>query len=156
MAEAPTILRWRAYEHEHVVRGRDWFWALGIIALSAAITAILFHDMLFAIVVVLAAATIGMLANVPPDLIEFELSDRGIRVGDTLHRFDEILAFWVEDEKGEAPVLLVDTEKFMSPNLIIPIQQVDPKDVRTFLQTRTTEVPMREPVAHKVLEFFGF
>ena len=150
-----TVLRWSAYEHEHIPRGSDWFWALGIIALSAAIIAILFHDVLFAILILIAAAILGMLANVPPEIIQFEISDRGIRTGDTMHRFEEIIAFWVEEHGVERPLLLVDTVKFMAPNLIIPLENIDPHLVRTYLQRHADEVPMQEPLAHKILEFFG-
>ena len=156
MPDSPTILRWSAYEHEHIERGGDWYWALGIVAVCVAITSILFHDTLFGILVLIAAGTIGLLGNVAPEIVEFEISERGIRVGSILHRFDDILAFWVEDEHDAPPLLLVDTVKFMSPNIVIPIQDVDPVHIRTFLAERIPEVPMKEPLAHKVLEFFGF
>lgn len=149
------VLNWSAYEHKHVPRGRDWFWALGIIAVSAALTSILFHNILFAVLILVAAGLLGMLANVPPDLVRFELSDRGIRIGDTLHRFEEIISFWVEEEGGEHPLLLVDTTKFMAPNLIIPLENIDPHAVRAYLREHAEEVPMKEPIAHKILEFFG-
>lgn len=155
MADQVGPLRWNAYEHEHIERGSDWFWALGIVAVSAAITSILFHDFLFAILILLGAAIFGLLANVPPELVRFEVSDRGVRIGDTLHRYDEIISFWVEDEKGPHPQLLVDTTKPMAPNLIIPIHDVDPHTVRLFLREHAQEVPMKEPFAHKLLEFFG-
>ena len=87
--------------------------------------------------------------------MEFEVSDRGIRIGDTLHRFEEIIAFWVEEEHGKHPMLLVDTTKVMAPNLIIPLENIDPHAVRTYLQHHSSEVPMKEPIAHKILEFFG-
>ncbi|MDO8552527.1 MAG: hypothetical protein Q7S01_03270 [bacterium] len=149
-------LRWNAYEHEYIERGSDWFWALGIVAVSAALTSILFSNVLFAIVLIVAAFTIGLLARTPPRLIEFELSDRGIRVGGQLHRYDHIIAFWVEDEHEHIPpLLLIDTTKFLSPNLIIPLEDIDPQAVREFLQERAEERPMKEPVSHKILEFFG-
>lgn len=152
----PTpILRWSAYEHEHVPRGSDWFWALGIVAVSVALVAILFHDVLFAVLILIAAFILAMLANVPPDIVEFEISDRGIRVDDTMHRFEEIISFWVEDHEVERPLLFVDTIKFMAPNLVIPIEHIDPRQVRAFLRERVEEVPMKEPFAHKILEFFG-
>ena len=147
-------IRWSAYEHEHIERGSDWFWALGIIAVSAALTSILFADVLFALLIVLAAVVIGMMAQRPPSLHEFELSNRGIKVGDTMHSYEEIISFWVEEE-GEHPLLLIDTIKFMSPNLIIPIEGVEPSHVREFLYERVQEVPMQEPLPHKILEFFG-
>lgn len=153
MPPSPT-LRWSAYEHEHIERSSDWFWALGIIAVSVALVSILFHNIFFAVLILIAAGVLGMIANVPPDLLEFELSDRGIKTGDTLHRFEEVISFWVEEE-GERPLLLIDTTKVLAPNLIIPIEHIDPRLVRAFMQERATEVRMKEPLAHKILEFFG-
>ena len=49
----------------------------------------------------------------------------------------------------------VDTTKWLSPNLIIPIEHIDPDLVRAYLSERAIEVHMKEPVAHKILEFFG-
>ncbi len=148
-------LRWSAYEHDHIERGGDWFWALGVVTVCVVITSIIFHDTLFALLAILAAGTIGMLANIPPELVEFEISERGVRVGKELHRYDEIISFWVENEQGE-PLLLIDTTKFMSPNLIIPIDTEDADSIRTFLREHAEEVPMKEPLSHKILEFFGF
>ncbi|MCR4325398.1 MAG: hypothetical protein NUV59_01155 [Patescibacteria group bacterium] len=155
MAEMTGTLRWSAYEHEHMERGSDWFWALGVVAVSSAVVSLLFHNILFAILILLAAALFALLANVPPELITFEVSERGVRVGNVLHRFDEIISFWVEDESGAHPTLLVDTTKPLAPNLIIPIHDVDPHAVRLFLREHAEEVPMKEPFAHKIIEFFG-
>ena len=148
-------LRWSTYEHEHIERGSDWFWALGIVAVSIALTAIILHDTLFGILVIIAAVTLGLLAQTPPDLSHIELSDRGIRVNGLLHRWDHIISFWVEEEHDAPPLLLVDTTKFLSPNLIIPIEEIDPHLVRSFLKEHAKEKHMHEPVAHKILEFLG-
>lgn len=148
-------IRWSAYEHEHPPRESDWFWALGVAAVAIAAASIIFGNILFAILILAAAAALAAVAKAPPELVEFELSDRGVRIGGELHRFDEIISFWVEDEGEAPPLLLVDTVKFLSPNLIIPLQHVDPALVRAFLSERADEVPMKEPLSHKVLEFLG-
>ncbi len=150
-----NVLRWSAYEHEHVLRGSDWFWALGIIAACAAVTSILFHNIFFALIILIAAGILAMLANVPPNLVQFEISERGIRTDGTLHRYEEVISFWVEDEHGDRPLLLVDTTKFLSPNLIIPLEQIDSAEVRAYLRERVKEVRMKEPLSHKIFEFFG-
>ncbi len=154
MPSQQTFLRWNAYEHDHVPRGNDWYWALGIVAASVAVMSILFHNFLFAILILIAATTLGMLANVLPEIVRFEISERGIRTGDTMHRFEEIISFWVEEEGGR-PLLLVDTVKLFSPNLIIPLENIDPRTVREYLRKHAEEVPMKEPFSHKMLEFFG-
>ena len=148
-------LRWEAYEHEHIERGSDWFWALGIIAACAGVTSIIFGNFLFALVIFVAAFTIGLIAKQPPELHEFEIGPKGIRIGNDLHAYDSIIAFWVDDELEE-PLLLVDTTKFMTPNLVIPVGDMDPEEVREYLRAHTEEVRMQEPIAHKILEFFGF
>ena len=148
-------LRWSAYEHEHIERGADWFWALAIVAISIALTAILLHNLLFGMLVIVAAVTLGLLATKPPTLAHFEVSEKGIRVNGTLHRWDHVISFWVEDEESERPLLLVDTTKMFSPNLIIPIEDIDPHIVRSFIREHAKEKHMHEPVAHKILEFLG-
>ena len=153
--EKTVAFRWSAYEHDHIVRGGDWYWALGIVAVSAAVTSILLDDFLFAILILLAALVLALASRTPPETATFEVSERGVRVNSTLHRYDEIISFWVEDELKGRPLLLIDTTKFLAPNLIIPIEHVDPHLVRGYLKERAEEVPMKEPVSHKILEFFG-
>jgi hypothetical protein len=95
------------------------------------------------------------LARHAPEETTFEISVKGVRVNKVLHRYDEIIAFWVEDEHDGHPLLLIDTIKFMSPNLIIPIHDVEPGLVRAYLKEHAEEVHMKEPFAHKILEFLG-
>jgi hypothetical protein len=152
---APVPIRWHAYEHEHVERGRDWYWALGIFAGATALISILLGNVLFALLILVAAATLGILASSPPPLVEFELSDRGIKAGGTMHRYEEIISFWVEDHDANPPILLVDTIKWLSPNLVIPLGDAEPHLVRAYLSERAEEVPMKEPIWHKIIEFFG-
>jgi len=148
-------IRWHAYEHEHVERTSDWYWALGIFAVCTALISAIFGNFLFAILIIVAATTLGILAQSPPPLVDFELSDRGIRIGETMHRYEEIISFWVEDHDADPPILLVDTIKWMSPNFVIPLADMEPKLIRAYLTERCEEVPMKEPIWHKVLEFFG-
>lgn len=156
MPQERVILRWSAYEHEHIERERDWYIALAIATIAIAIIAILFDDLLFAVVIIAAAFVIALLANTPPELAQFEISERGVRINSRLHRYHEIISFWVEDEHhADRPILLIDTTKFMVPNLVIPIEDIEPRVVRAYLKEHAKEAPMQEPVAHKILEFFG-
>lgn len=155
MQDHTVVLRWNGYEHEHVERGSDWFWALTIVTVCAAITAILLSDVLFAVLLIVAAGTIALLARHAPEVSTFEISVRGVRVDNVLHRYDEIISFWVEDEHDGHPLLLVDTTKFLAPNLIIPIHDIEPSLVRAYLKEHANEVPMKEPLSHKILAFLG-
>ena len=150
-----VFLRWSAYEHEHIERETEWYWGVGIIALSLAIVSVIFGDTLFGLVIIMAAVALALVSRHPPELTHFEVSDRGVRVGRHLHRYDEIISFWVEDEEGEHPTLLIDTLKPLAPNVIIPIIDIDPHRIRALMKEHAEEVPMKEPLSHKILEFFG-
>ncbi len=152
----PAPIIWSAYEHEHIERGSDWFWALGIIAVCIAVTSILLGNVLFAILIIVAAVVILLLARKKPQLHEFEISDKGVRISEEMHSYDEIISFWVDTESGSQPTLLIDTTKFLSPNLIIPLGTSDPEEIRSALRDHAEELPMKEPLAHKILEFFGY
>lgn len=154
--EIAEVLSWSAYEHEHTERGGDWFWALGITALCIAIIAMLLGDLLFSILIIIAALTIALLARTPPSLTQFTLSEHGLRVADQLHRYDEIVSFWVEEKHHSGRVhLFIDTTKFTAPNIIIPLENIDPRVVRLFLLERVQESRMKEPFSHRVFEFLG-
>lgn len=146
-------LTWQAAEHKHLERGPDWYWALGIIALSSAVTAILFNNILFALLIVVAAGTLGALASRPPMIADFRLGERGLSVNDTLYPYEEMFAFWVSED--EEPTLLIDTPRFMTPDLVIPLKDIDPEVVREFLRPRVLEIELYEPFLYKVAEFFG-
>lgn len=152
----PAPIVWSAYEHEHIERSTDWFWALGIIAVSVAVTSILLGNVLFALLIIVAACVLALLARRPPAFHEFELSEKGIRISEELHTYGDVISFWVETEKDSEPLLLVDTTKFMSPNLIIPLGSANPEEVRAFLLQFADENRLEEPLTHKVLEFLGF
>jgi len=155
--KSSEVMRWEAYEHKHVERGSDWFWALGIIAASTAITAIIFANILFAILIVIAAITLGLLATREPKLFTFELSARGIRAGSHVFPFSSIRAFWIEEEDRDEPILLVDTDRIMAPDLVIPLPpSVNPQEVRSFLLEHTEEKELHESIPLRILEFFGF
>lgn len=154
MIDDGTVLRWSAYEHEHLERSSDWYWALGIVTFSIAVTSVLFHDILFAILVLVAAVTLALLSRTPPELVQFELSERGLRINDKLHRYDEILGFWIDEHRGKTR-LLVDTTKWLAPNLVLPIEHIEPGLIRAFLKERVEERFMKESPAHRILEIFG-
>ncbi|MBM3272196.1 hypothetical protein FJY94_02865 [Candidatus Kaiserbacteria bacterium] len=150
-------IRWEALEHEHLDQESDWFWALGIVAICSAITSILFKDFFFALVIIAAAITIALIAKRPPELMEFEINERGIVTHGKLHTYKHVLAFWVGHTADELPVLFIDTTTFLSPNLYIPIGDTDPDVIRqALLDQDVVEREMSEQLGHRIMRFFGF
>ncbi len=148
-------ITWEAPEFTPRDRSPDWFWGLGIIAVSLIVTAILFENLLFAIVVLISAVTITLLALRDPEILEFTVNDRGIRAGDTLYPYSSIESFWVENSPEEQKILL-QSERMLMPYIVVPIEEVDPEEVRNFIIQYIPEEEHVEPLSHRVMEYLGF
>lgn len=152
-----TQLEWTALEHEHIHKSSDWFWALGILAIAAAATAIIFNNVLFAIVILIGAFTLGINASKPPAQIRFKITTRGIVINNILHPYSSLESFWVADEnQHEQPKLLIKSKKLLALHIVIPIEDVSPDDVRDYIFEYLEEEEDSESLAQKIVEFFGF
>jgi len=157
MAENPRVhFSWEAFEFVDQKRGRDWFWALGIIALSSASAAIIVGNLLFAVLIIIGAIVIGLIASQTPEKSLFEINNRGIRVNSKLFPFQTLKSFWVYDEPEQEPVLIIESEKVLMPLICIPLEGPNPEDVRECLLSRLDEEEHQPPLSEKILQFFGF
>lgn len=150
-------IQWEGFEHQHVERGSDWFWALGIVTISTALTAIVLGNILFALLIVVAGSTLGLLAKKPPRIATFELTDRGLHINETLYPYSIIHGFWIDEHAEAGTTLLVDTSRLFAPHLVIPIADINPQSIREHLLAYDiAEIELSEPLSHKLLEFIGF
>lgn len=147
-------LEWNALEHAHQERTREWYYALGTLTVSSALIAIVFGNSFFAVLIMLAGFTLGLLAARPPRLISFSLNERGLMVDEEWYPMDTLRAFWItEDDEGAT--LLIDTPRIMTPDLVIPLAGVHPEQVRHILSAHVEEKELHEPLAIKILEIVG-
>lgn len=152
----PEKITWTAYEHEHTEKGSDWYWALGIVALSAAIVAVLFQNFFFAILILVGSFTLALLAAKPARELTFSLTARGVLINQALYPYETLVAFWIQDRDSDNPTLIIDVQRFMTPHIITPIAIEDIETIREFLLTHLPEEELREPFGQRFLERFGF
>jgi len=148
-------LVWETYEYEHKEKSADWFWALGIIVVAGAIGSYFLENILFAVLLVIGGFTMAMLAARHPDEWICELSSRGLRINSTLYPFSTIESFWVEDD-GETGKIILKSKKAVMPELIVPLEDLDPDYIREFLLEYLEEEEMHEPLSHLIMERLGF
>ena len=156
MAEVLRAVTWEAPEHHHIEKSSDWFWILGILAVAASIVAILFGNILFGIVILLCAAAMTLVAMQEPNVIPFAVTVRGVRVGPDLYPYSTLESFFIDEEHPLGPQLLVKSERYFMPLIIMPIPEDHIDDIESIIETRLPEEHLEEPLAHKILEFFGF
>ena len=149
------IIQWKAYEYNHREKSSDWFWALGIIAFSAAAAAVIFNNVIFAIFIILSAFTLSMYAARKPSLINIELNDKGIIVDKYLYPYQNIEKFWV-DERLSGNVIIIKSLKKALPYTTVSAGQIDLEEIRVYLSRHIEEEEMAEPLVQTITEYLGF
>lgn len=152
-----TSFRFVAPEYHYRHKTADWYWAVGIITVSAAATAIIFNNILFAVLIVLAGFSLAMYASRAPKERDIEISDAGVKVGEYRFSYSNLQSFWLEH--NEMPRLLLKTNRLVIPHVIIPVDTLnedEKEDVRNFLKTKIVEEEQHEPFFEQVMEFIGF
>ncbi len=150
-------IAWEAAEHEFRERTADWFWTLGIITVSGALTSLILGNFIFSVVILLSGFALFLFGTRKPSVHRFELSERGIRIGVKLYPYLTLRSFWVEDQHAHLkPKLLIKSKKPFVPHLVIPLGDFDPLRVREHLLQHLEEEEQREPLAHHLFEWLGF
>ncbi len=149
-------ISWEIEEYNHREKGPDWFWALGVIAIASAAIAVIFHDTLFAIFIILAAIVLGFYAARRPEIIEISISDEGVRIKNFFYSFEKIKGFSI-DEHDLGNHLIIETSRIVAPVISIALPYtIDPESLRQLLLTRLTEKNFKEQLTHRVMEHLGF
>jgi len=151
----PETIQWEAPEYHHHEKSADWYWAIGIIALSIAVLSIIFQNILFSIFIILAAIVMTLYAYRKPRIVPIEVNSRGIQVDKTLYSFDALESFWIEADEYH-PQIIVKSKKMMMPYIVVPIGDINPDEVRTYLLMHLKEVEHHEPLGQKLMEYLGF
>ncbi len=148
-------LQWETLEYIHTEKSADWFWTVGIIAVAIAATAIILNNVLFGILILLATFTLCIYAARHPLVIDVEINDRGIRIDKYFHPYTSLDSFWVE-ENVHHPKILVKSKKLLMPYITVHIEDMDPDEIRDYLNHFLIEEEHTEPFLQKLMEHVGF
>lgn len=149
------LLEWDAPEHHHTEKNNDWYWAVGIITLTAVALCFIFGNVIFGIMILVGVFALVIKASKRPTILHVEISDRGVTLDNVLYPFLTLESFWI-DAHEEPRKLIIKSVKTFMPYLTIHIEGVDPEKVRDLLLTYIAETEHHEPLSQKLLERFGF
>ena len=150
-------IRWEAYEYNHAEKPSEWYWALGLVAIAGCVAALLFNNVLFAILILIAAFVLAVFAAREPNIVQFAVTQRGIRINNKLYPYNTLESFSIEEQSDDGiSKLIVNPENFLSPLIIIPIEGVDPDEIHDYLLLSLEEADHTEPLAHRIMEWLGF
>ena len=140
-------------------RDKDFFTVLWILAITFAIVAFIFSNLISALVILSAvwAFTEYIKSLQDKDEIEtnYELTLKGIKVGNTFVPYKKILRFNITEYEG-VKYLVLDVEHTLIGDLAIPINPDDEDNIYTFLSQFVEEDPdMGVPFVHILAEKLG-
>jgi hypothetical protein len=143
------------YYHRH--KSADWYWTVGIIAVASSITAFILGNILFAILIAIAALALTMYAGRAPHEHDIEINDSFITVGKYRYTYSNMESFWLDH--SEHPRLLIRTNRTLMPHIIIPVDSLSDEEkeqIRQFLRTKLPEEEQHEPLLEMIMEYLGF
>jgi hypothetical protein len=154
-------LEWTALEYEEREREQDWFWALGIIVITSSLASIIYSNYFFAILIILSGILLGFFAQQKPDMISYELNEKGLRIATRLYPYENIKSFYIQIDHSEEitmkSILLIKSERAFMPILSIPIEKSSVTQIKSILLSKNViEEEMKEHIPEKIMDFFGF
>jgi hypothetical protein len=91
-----------------------------------------------------------------PDLVFYELNNKGLKIKNRLFPYENIKSFWVKKDP-EKPVLFINSERLFMPIISMNIKINIAEEIRDFmLKAKVPEEEMKEHISEKIMESLGF
>ncbi len=148
---------WEAPEFEFKEKNKKWYWAVGLVALLLIGLAIYFENYLFGFLILIGGFLMFRLSTKQPLLMNIEISEQGVKIDETLFSYEDILAFWIGENKNKEPILLLATNKPITPILSLRIHpEIDLMEMREYLLHFVEEQKLKEPFTNQFIDRIGF
>lgn len=152
----PFKIEWTAHEYEYKERSQDWFWAVGIVAISIAVASVIFGNIIFGILVIIAAFALTLFINREPETVSVTVNEFGVTKGRVHYPYETLHSFWIELEHSH-PKIMLRSEKFFMPLIIIPLSEdADVDKIHDTLSEFISEEHHAPPLVERLLEYLGF
>ncbi len=148
---------WEAPEFEFKEKNKYWYWFVGIIALFLIGVAIYFENYLFGFLILIGGFLMFRLSNKEPLILHIEASDHGVKIDEEFFPYNEIHAFWIGENKNNEPILLIATNKPITPIISVRIHpEIELMEMREYLLQFIDEHKIKEPLTNQVIDKIGF
>ncbi|HEX7456153.1 MAG TPA: hypothetical protein VF303_01655 [Candidatus Nanoarchaeia archaeon] len=135
-----TLFRWQSFSRPYTKRSAKWY-IYTFLLVATILLVLLFVREFFIIAPVLALAFVAyILATVPPEVIENEITTQGINTANHSYLWEELDDCWITETEGFT-ILQVDTFLQWPRRLIVLINKDDKEKVK---ETLARYIPYRE------------
>lgn len=133
--EERVLYSWMAPVRPFKDRNRDYYTTIAAIAFLVIIILVFMKEFLLIAVVIAFAFVAYVLAAVPPEEIEHQLTSRGIRSAGKLYRWGELRRYWFSEKFGQK-MIMIQTFMLFPGQLLLMLGKGNEKKVRDFLNDR--------------------
>lgn len=138
----PGEFGWRAPEFEYREKTALWYWVTIGAALTILALAIWQKNFLFGVFVVLAEVMLIVWGNQEPRMVDFKLTQDGLRIDDRkTYDYKEMESFaWDDSSPGDWASLVFKFKKHLRPKLKISFPKTQRDQVKMTLRRFATEI----------------
>lgn len=151
-----TKFSWQTHEYAHTYKSKDWYWTVGIITGALVLTSLIFGNYLFALVIAIGAFSLTLFTMRVPEVINVEISDKGVRVDKVLYPYHSLDSFGIDAEHFHGARLFLKSKKIVMPLIALPLADQDVEEVKVFLGKYLPEETFDQGFLHTLLERLGF
>jgi hypothetical protein len=158
MLHKETItFKWDSLEFEFKEKTKKWYWISAIVIIIFIIGAILLKNYLFAFLILFGGFLMFVMSTKQPIVLPVEVSEHGVKIHDEMFPYTIIENFWIGENKNNNAVLIIKTNKKITPVISINIDpQINIIQLREYLMEFVEEKEMKEPFTDRLIEKIGF
>lgn len=127
------IFSWTVDEYERHERGPVWYAIAFIVGVALILYAMITQNFLFAVIIIMAGVIIGLSSLREPQKILFQMTTRGVLLGNEFSPYKDLKSFWIFYEPPHFKSLYIDYRNPVTPHLKVSLEDADPLEVRAAL-----------------------
>jgi len=113
------LISWSSVEFIEHKKPLTWFLVFGLVVVGLAVAIYFFaHSIFPPIMFVLIGVVFAIIAARPPKTLQYELSNRGIQIGNRFNSYNEFKSFSVIDEQAIGSITFNPFKRFTFPTAI--------------------------------------
>ncbi|PJE76823.1 hypothetical protein COV05_02550 [Candidatus Uhrbacteria bacterium CG10_big_fil_rev_8_21_14_0_10_48_16] len=127
------VLAWEVDEFASHQRGRLWYILTSVIGVGLIVYAVATANFLFAIIILMTGVITLLSTFMPPERVQVIITNTGVVVSDMYYDFESIRDFAIVYEPPEIKHLYFEFHSPWHPLLMVPLEDMDPNQVRELL-----------------------
>ncbi len=127
------LVTWQVDEYQRVERSTRWYLIAGIGAVALIVYAVATANFLFAVIILMAGIVTLATSFTPPRRIDVVVTDQGVAIGPRFYEYKKIRDFSLAYQPPDVKILYLDFVSPLNPLLSVPLEDMDPNEVRDTL-----------------------